>query len=243
MGRGNGCGRVEVKLDNGHTIIYGHVSTATVKLGQRVEAVVERAPARGRVVDIGTGSGCIAITMERERRDLQVFAVDVWERTKGDATREAVARELMPKSARILVDDLEVRERDAADEREPVGRVGLLGIPVPQVLFAEGDRRELGIGADRAERDELVQELEALADVQARLAQTSLKGEFVVLIAPEGFAPAGAPSLVEQAAAELDRELNPDVSEYNAMRRAQERAARESDAAQRLEELKRRMGK
>lgn len=62
-------------------------------------------------------------------------------------------------------------------------------------------------------------------------------------IAPEGFAPAGAPTLEEQAAAELDRELNPDVSEYNAMRRSQERAARETDAAQRLEELKRRMGK
>ena len=29
-----------------------------------------------RVIDVGTGSGCIAITMERERRDLQVFAVD-----------------------------------------------------------------------------------------------------------------------------------------------------------------------
>lgn len=35
---GQGCGRVEVKLDNGHTIIYGHVSTATVKLGDRVQA-------------------------------------------------------------------------------------------------------------------------------------------------------------------------------------------------------------
>jgi release factor glutamine methyltransferase len=30
-----------------------------------------------RVIDVGTGSGCIAITMERERPDLHVFAVDV----------------------------------------------------------------------------------------------------------------------------------------------------------------------
>lgn len=35
---GQGCGRIEVKLDNGHTIIYGHMSTATVKVGQRVTA-------------------------------------------------------------------------------------------------------------------------------------------------------------------------------------------------------------
>lgn len=33
---GQGCGRVEVKLDNGDTLIYGHVSTATVRVGQRV---------------------------------------------------------------------------------------------------------------------------------------------------------------------------------------------------------------
>lgn len=47
----------------------------------------------------------------------------------------------------------------------------------------------------------------------------------------------------QQAAEELDRELNPDLTEFNAMRRAQERAAREQDAAMRLEELKRRMGR
>jgi release factor glutamine methyltransferase len=41
-----------------------------------VEAALERAPRNGRVIDIGTGSGCIAITMERERPDLFVVSVD-----------------------------------------------------------------------------------------------------------------------------------------------------------------------
>lgn len=41
-----------------------------------VEAAVERAPARGRVVDVGTGTGCIAISIERERSDLHVLSVD-----------------------------------------------------------------------------------------------------------------------------------------------------------------------
>jgi release factor glutamine methyltransferase len=45
------------------------------------EILVETALAElahgARVIDVGTGSGCIAVTMERERPDLQVFAVDM----------------------------------------------------------------------------------------------------------------------------------------------------------------------
>jgi release factor glutamine methyltransferase len=41
-----------------------------------VETALERAPRNGRVVDIGSGSGCIAITIERERPDLRVLSVD-----------------------------------------------------------------------------------------------------------------------------------------------------------------------
>ena len=41
-----------------------------------VEAAIERAPNGGRVIDIGTGSGCIAISIERERPDLFVMSVD-----------------------------------------------------------------------------------------------------------------------------------------------------------------------
>jgi len=41
-----------------------------------VEAALERAPRGGRVIDIGVGSGCISISIERERSDLRVFGVD-----------------------------------------------------------------------------------------------------------------------------------------------------------------------
>lgn len=42
-----------------------------------VEAALQRAPQNARVLDIGVGSGCIAITLKLERPDLQVAAVDV----------------------------------------------------------------------------------------------------------------------------------------------------------------------
>ncbi|HXH39185.1 MAG TPA: peptide chain release factor N(5)-glutamine methyltransferase [Thermoanaerobaculia bacterium] len=42
-----------------------------------VEAAIARAPERARVLDIGSGSGCIAISLERERPDLHVTSIDV----------------------------------------------------------------------------------------------------------------------------------------------------------------------
>ncbi|HSY49728.1 MAG TPA: peptide chain release factor N(5)-glutamine methyltransferase [Thermoanaerobaculia bacterium] len=42
-----------------------------------VEAAIARAPAGARVLDIGSGSGCIAISLERERPDLEVTSIDV----------------------------------------------------------------------------------------------------------------------------------------------------------------------
>ena len=42
-----------------------------------VETAIQRAPQGARVIDIGTGTGCIAISLERERPDLHVFAADV----------------------------------------------------------------------------------------------------------------------------------------------------------------------
>lgn len=41
-----------------------------------VETALERAAKGARVLDIGTGSGCVAISIERERVDLRVTSVD-----------------------------------------------------------------------------------------------------------------------------------------------------------------------
>jgi release factor glutamine methyltransferase len=42
-----------------------------------VEAVIARAPHGARVLDIGSGSGCIAVSLERERQDLDVTSIDI----------------------------------------------------------------------------------------------------------------------------------------------------------------------
>ena len=42
-----------------------------------VELAIERAPLAGRVLDLGTGSGCIAVAVKAHRPDLRVTATDV----------------------------------------------------------------------------------------------------------------------------------------------------------------------
>ncbi len=54
-----------------------------------VEAVLEKASEAARVLDVGTGSGCIAVTLSCERPTLDVFAVDVSSAALGTAQRNA----------------------------------------------------------------------------------------------------------------------------------------------------------
>ena len=68
-----------------------------------VEAALERAPRGGRVIDIGSGSGCIAITIERERPDLQVFSVDRSVEALAVAT---LNRARLQSQARVAASDL-----------------------------------------------------------------------------------------------------------------------------------------
>lgn len=68
-----------------------------------VEAAVERAPRNGRVVDVGAGTGCIAISIERERPDLHVLSVD---RSLGALAVASRNRTLLGSRVRLIASDL-----------------------------------------------------------------------------------------------------------------------------------------
>lgn len=68
-----------------------------------VEAALERAPRGGRVIDIGSGSGCIAITIERERPDLHVISVD---RSVEALAVAAINRERLQSRVTLAASDL-----------------------------------------------------------------------------------------------------------------------------------------
>jgi release factor glutamine methyltransferase len=58
-----------------------------------VEAAIERAPRGARVLDVGSGSGCVAISIERERQDLEVTSIDISVAALTVAKRNARAHE------------------------------------------------------------------------------------------------------------------------------------------------------
>lgn len=74
-----------------------------------VETALERAPKNARVLDIGTGSGCIAISIERERPDLRVMSVD----KSVDALAVAkMNRDRLQSNVRLAASDLATALRD-----------------------------------------------------------------------------------------------------------------------------------
>jgi len=58
-----------------------------------VEAAIARAANGARVLDVGTGSGCVAISIERERQDLDVTSIDVSSGALAVAKRNARTHE------------------------------------------------------------------------------------------------------------------------------------------------------
>lgn len=57
--------------------INEHVLTPRVETEQMVEWAVKYAPKNSRLIDIGTGSGAIAVAIKKTRPDLEVIATDV----------------------------------------------------------------------------------------------------------------------------------------------------------------------
>src|SRR5438045_2727268 len=68
-----------------------------------VETAIMRAPRGARVADIGAGSGCVAISLERARTDLRVVGVDVSVAALALARRNARAHQ---SPVRFLVGDV-----------------------------------------------------------------------------------------------------------------------------------------
>ncbi len=67
-----------------------------------VELVIDRAPQAGRVLDLGTGSGCIAVSVKRHRPDLRVTAADI----------SPAALETAQRNAQSHAVDIEFRHSD-----------------------------------------------------------------------------------------------------------------------------------
>ncbi|HEX3582226.1 MAG TPA: peptide chain release factor N(5)-glutamine methyltransferase, partial [Thermoanaerobaculia bacterium] len=142
-----------------------------------VEATLDRAPHGARVVDVGTGSGCIALTLALERPDLRVLGVDksiaalaVAKRNRSalGATASLAASDLLQsiRAADVIVSNPPyIPEADvetlATEVRDFEPRIALTPGPlgteaIERILEAAGNATvlmEVGFGQEQTVRD------------------------------------------------------------------------------------------
>lgn len=142
-----------------------------------VEAALDRAPHGARVVDVGTGSGCIALTLALERPDLRLLGVDksiaalaVAKRNRENLQANAIlaASDLLAsiRSADVIVSNPPyIPEADvetlAAEVRDFEPRMALTPGPrgteaIERILAAAGNAHvlmEVGFGQEQSVRD------------------------------------------------------------------------------------------
>lgn len=125
----------------GSVSFYGlqlQVSSDVMVPRPETEEVVDRALAcieeteRPRILDVGTGSGCIALALKHERPDATVYACDV------SPEALAVARA----NARALELDIQFREADVLDDAASGGLPGNLSLLVSNPPYIPDDEAD-----------------------------------------------------------------------------------------------------
>lgn len=74
--------------------INEHVLTPRVETEKMVDFAIKHAPKASRVIDVGTGSGAIAIAIAKHRRDLEVWATEVSSEALEVAKRNVAAHQV-----------------------------------------------------------------------------------------------------------------------------------------------------